>query len=116
MFLFQSTILLQAMEAMSTGVPVIISNNTGHTDIIDPAHCYPLRHHPLEEKMPSWKAHVEGWGESDVGETYQQLENIYNNREQAKEKGLNAAKFIRQHFTWEVSIQRIVSLMAESHL
>ena len=106
----------QAMEAMSVGVPVIISNNTGHMDIIDPAHCYPLHNTPVAEVMPSWKEHVIGWGESDPEEAYHKLEEIYNDRDKAKEKGLRASKFIRQHFTWEASIARIARLMKEANI
>ena len=41
---------LVAMEAMASGVPVIISNNTGHVDIINEDWCYPLtKQKPISE-------------------------------------------------------------------
>lgn len=33
---------LVAMEAMASGIPCILSANTGHLDLIEPGNCYPL--------------------------------------------------------------------------
>ena len=66
--------------------------------------------------MPSWKAHITGWGESDPEEAYQKLEHIYENQDEARERGRRAAKFIRDQFTWDVAVDRIVALMADANI
>ena len=66
---------LMAMEAMACGVPTILSANTGHLDLIQPGTCLPLSRqrrilHPA----------TEGWGESDLEEMVESLEQLYQNQ------------------------------------
>jgi hypothetical protein len=63
---------------------VIISNNTGHLDIVDEDHCYALPHTPLLDLRPAWP--VEGWGEPDIDEVVTYLQRVYSKREEAKAK------------------------------
>ena len=109
---------LVAMEAMAAGVPVIISNNTGHADIVGGgegargeggAHCYALPHRPLPQK--SWAKFTQGWGEPSVDSVVAALEEVYADRAAAQERGERAAAFIREHFTWQHSIARISALL-----
>ena len=103
---------LVAMEAMATGVPVVISNNTGHVDIVgDGAHCYALARRPMLQR--GWAKFTQGWGESTVESVVEALEAVYADRAAAREKGRLAAAFIRKHFTWEQSVARISGLLRE---
>jgi glycosyltransferase involved in cell wall biosynthesis len=106
---------LVAMEAMAAGVPTIISNNTGHIDIIQGGeHCYPIGHYPMADVAPKgWASFIEGWGEPRVEEVVRLLERAYAERDEAKAKGAKAAAFIRRHFTWEQSAKRISQLVSE---
>eukprot|EP00937_MAST-01D_sp_MAST-1D-sp2_P003177 g3177.t1 len=98
---------LVAMEAMASGVPVIISNNTGHTDIVDDAHCFPLRKQRVLKQRD-----LEGWSESFVEEIVFQLEMVYQDRADANARGRRAAAFIRSHYTWERAIETVADALS----
>jgi tetratricopeptide (TPR) repeat protein len=86
-----------AMAAMACGLPVILSRNTGASDLIGEDTCYPLEHQsPV--KSPDGRGTL-GWGESDVDEILEALEALYASRELRSRIGVNAARFM-QTFTW----------------
>jgi tetratricopeptide (TPR) repeat protein/glycosyltransferase involved in cell wall biosynthesis len=96
---------LAAMECLACGIPTIISANTGHLDIVGDHHCYPLRSQaPAKPRGPF--VGVEGWGESDVDEVVAALEQVYQDRTEAKQKGAAAAEFM-QDWTWAKQVRRI---------
>jgi glycosyltransferase involved in cell wall biosynthesis len=66
---------LVAMEVMACGVPVILSRNTGHRDLIEDDNCYVLERQSV---IPG--AEFEHWGESDVDEIVAALETAFNDR------------------------------------
>ena len=74
---------LVAMESMACGIPTILSANTGHLDLIYSHICYPLPHQGRVKPTAHFPG-VEGWGESDVAEVVEALEQVYTNREEAK--------------------------------
>src|SRR6202000_2776686 len=85
---------LVAMEAMACGLPTILSANSGHLDLIADRNCYPLR-----RQTPISVAGCEGWHESDPEEIVETLEAIYQDRAEAKARGLRAAEEM-QRLTW----------------
>ena len=97
---------LVAMEVMACGVPCVLSANTGHLDLIDENHCYPLLR---QQPLPS--ASHQGWGETDPQEVVEQLEIIYHNREESKQRGVTGAAFIRQA-NWENQTEQLLSAIA----
>jgi glycosyltransferase involved in cell wall biosynthesis len=103
---------LVAMEALACGVPTILSANTGHLDLIDKGHCYPLTdQRPLEP--PEFIHGVDGWGESDVDEIVERLEEVYQNRDEASRKGRAAAAFMLD-WTWEKQIRRLCDVIFDA--
>jgi glycosyltransferase involved in cell wall biosynthesis len=62
---------LVAMECLACGIPVILSDNTGHRDLIAMGLGYPLGQRPGKV----WSE----WGESDVDETVEALESAFSN-------------------------------------
>ena len=103
---------LVAMEAMACGLPTIISKNSGHLDIIDSAHCYPLETQsavqPIAALFNGFDAPY--WGESDVGEVVHQLQVVYDNYSEAKEKGKKAAAFM-SNYSWGNQIKKVVDAL-----
>ncbi|MGQ9865451.1 MAG: tetratricopeptide repeat protein [Pseudanabaenaceae cyanobacterium] len=96
---------LVAMECMACGIPTILSANTGHRDLIDAAHCYPLTHQKPVAPHPHFPG-TDGWGESDLEEILAMLEQVYGDRAEAQRKGEKAAQFMAQ-WTWERQIDRL---------
>jgi glycosyltransferase involved in cell wall biosynthesis len=105
---------LVAMEAMAAGSPVIISNNTGHVDIVQEDHCFPLRKQTPSAAGSSGQA--SGWYESEVVELLEQMERVYNDQRQAAQKAARAVRFIADEYNWPRAIQELVNLMAAGNI
>ncbi|MEG4248175.1 tetratricopeptide repeat protein [Microcoleus sp. Pol10D4] len=103
---------LVAMESMACGIPTILSANTGHLDLIYSHICYPLWSQG-RVKLTAPFSGVEGWGESDVAEVVEALEQVYTNREEAKRIGLAAANFMLD-WTWEKQVKRFLDVISNS--
>lgn len=93
---------LVAMEAMGCGVPVILSANTGHLDLILPDAANPDNCWTLTQQTPMFnpKGNRTGWMESSVEELVEQLEAIHRDRAEAKARADRALAFIRSERTW----------------
>ncbi|WP_448562211.1 tetratricopeptide repeat protein [Trichothermofontia sp.] len=107
---------LVAMECLATGLPTILSANTGHLDLIREDlqldHCYVLRSQGPVRPNAHFPA-VDGWGESAVEEVIAHLEAVYQNRAVAKGKGERAVQFMHI-LTWETQVQGLLATL--SHL
>jgi glycosyltransferase involved in cell wall biosynthesis len=77
---------LVAMEIMGCGVPVILSRNTGHRDLIEADNCYVLE---SQREIPG--AGTEHWGESDVDELVAALETAFDDRAGRTARGARGA-------------------------
>jgi tetratricopeptide (TPR) repeat protein/glycosyltransferase involved in cell wall biosynthesis len=103
---------LAAMECLACGIPTILSANTGHLDLVGDRHCYPLRHQgPVQPVAPF--VGVEGWGESDVDEIVEALEQVYGDRATAHQKGRAAAEFM-QDWTWAKQVRRMGEILRQT--
>ena len=98
---------LVAMEAMAAGIPVILSSNTGHLDLINEHNCYPLLKQTTVEPFPPY-AGVDGWAEPDVQEVLGHLESIYNDKVEASKRAKNGVESVRR-FTWKNQIQLLLN-------
>jgi len=96
---------LVAMEAMACGVPVVLSANTGHLDLIEPGNSYPLHRQSAVKPVPG--IGTDGWGESDPEEIVEALEAIYTDRQTA---GKRAAAVAAQMagLTWQSQIGQLL--------
>lgn len=87
---------LVAMEAMACGVPVILSANTGHLNLIGRDTCFPLVHQaPVTVRTLLYRG-TAGWGESDPEEIVSLLELAYHDREEALRRGAEGAALLAQ--------------------
>jgi len=102
---------LAAMECLACGVPTIVSANTGHRDIIADGHCYPLKKQGFVQATAIFPG-VEGWGESDVEEVVENLEQVYRDRQAAKTRGQAAVAFM-QDLTWKKQVDRLLKALGE---
>ncbi len=104
---------LVAMECMACGVPTILSNNTGHLDLIEEDNALPL---VSQGALPGREAGFEdvaGWGESDVDEVVEALERVYAHREDARARGMRGAATLSR-FTWERTAREMKALIFEA--
>ena len=97
---------LMAMECLASGLPTILSANTGHLDLIDEGHCFPLWRQGRVDVVPPY-AGTEGWGESDVEEVLDALERVYRDRADAERRGAAAVRFMRD-WPWRRRFEELV--------
>ncbi|MBP2302747.1 glycosyltransferase family 4 protein [Azospirillum picis] len=96
---------LVAMEAMACGVPVILSANTGHLDLIREGNCLPLSRQP---SLPDPDGSRRGWGESSVDELVEQLDRLYTDRAAARDCAEKGRAFVRGERTWRAFARSFV--------
>ena len=85
---------LVAMECMASGVPVILSANTGHLDLLQDGTAIALRQ---QAKVPG-EGHL-GWGNSNVEEMVEALESVYRDRHTACARARQGAHNLSE-LTW----------------
>lgn len=100
---------LTAMECLACGVPTILSANTGHLDLVDEGHCYPLFAQGPVTPVAPVRA-TDGWGESDVGEVVEMLERVYTDRNDAKRKA-DAAVRAMQSWSWRTRFLELYEIL-----
>lgn len=90
---------LVAMEALASGLPVILSANTGHLDLLTTVPCWPLKKQGVSQ--------MQGWGESDVGECWERLEAIYADPKAARATALDAARKMQENWSWTIRAAKV---------
>jgi glycosyltransferase involved in cell wall biosynthesis len=98
---------LVAMEAMACGVPVVLSANTGHLDLLGPAV------HSLERQGPVGGAGREDWGESEVGELLEAMERAHADRAAAARRGAEGAQ-VMAGWSWDAQVDRLLTMAAKA--
>lgn len=98
---------LVAMECMASGVPTIVSANTGHLDLVATDGCLALISQSTPPRPVRHYRSIEGWGESNIDEVVELLEAVHADRSSAGAvAALGAAKM--QDWTWSRQIGRLV--------
>ncbi len=98
---------LVANEAMAAGIPVVLAANTGQLDLMmQPDTCYPLLSQtPVHSTNPS----LRGWADSDPEELVEQLEAVYTDREEARQRAEQASHWILANRTWRLFAEAFVT-------
>jgi glycosyltransferase involved in cell wall biosynthesis len=103
---------LVAMECMACGLPVILSRNTGHLDLMRTGNCFALEDQAPLAGYGAGLGDVPGWGESSVDEVVEMLEQVYADRPEALRRGRRAAESMAG-LTWKHTAARLKSLILE---
>lgn len=99
---------LVAMECLASGVPTIVSDNTGHKDLVATGAPYILNR---QGPVAAAGIGTEGWGESDVDEIVEALEQAYTDRAEARRRGA-AGVAAMASLTWEGQIAQLHRTLA----
>jgi glycosyltransferase involved in cell wall biosynthesis len=106
---------LVAMECMACGLPVILSRNTGHLDLMDGENCFPLEHQTPLDGYGAGIGALPGWGESSVTEVVDTLERVFGDRTEARRRGRLAAESMTK-LTWKHTADRLKGLVLDPGL
>jgi glycosyltransferase involved in cell wall biosynthesis len=103
---------LVAMECMACGLPVILSRNTGHLDLIEAENCFPLEHQGTLGGHRAGIGAVPGWGESSVEEVVETLETVFADRAEARRRGQRGAATMAK-LTWQQTADQLKALVLQ---
>ena len=95
---------LIAMECLASGIPTILSANTGHLDLIEKTQTFAAVRQRRVTAV-GFRS-TAGWGESDIEELVELLEAIYNRPEDARSRAKRAAHAMSE-LSWERQIHKL---------
>lgn len=95
---------LVAMECLASGVPCILSANTGHLDLLRDPIALKLQH---QAKVHSTAYDTQDWGESDVEEMVEALETVWRDRGAAAVMAERAVQRMAA-MTWQAQMQHLL--------
>ena len=93
---------LPPREAMATGLPTILTNFSGLTEVCGVKYNYPID--PVAIDCPDERGDPSQpgfWARLDVAEIMYWMRYVYEHQEEAKEKGRIASEFIHREFNWD---------------
>ena len=102
------------MEAMACGLPAIATDWGAHTEFVHEGIAYPLRIRktiPAVAKCPYYDGFR--WADPDPEHLRFLLRNVYEDREEARRRGMAAAREMAERWTWDHTAGRILARLAE---
>ena len=108
---------LPPLQAMCTGLPVIVSDNSGMSEYCDDRYNYPVPCHEVKVPDQANGGFPTEWG--DVGNWWnpnhealvETMRSVYENRDKSLQKGKAAADWVRERWTWENSCRAILDVV-----
>src|SRR5262249_34679282 len=98
-------------ECLASGIPTILSGNTGHRDLIARTGTLVAgRQRPVDARPPNTRSTVD-WGESDIEELVELLEQVYTRREAAPARAAVAAQAMRE-LSWKRQIGELHAVVS----
>ncbi|MBK9272867.1 MAG: glycosyltransferase family 4 protein [Saprospiraceae bacterium] len=99
-------------EAMSTGLPTIVTNYSGLEEIADSEYAYPLEPISYSKGVNPHALEQPGnWANIDIQELMYWMRYVYEHQDEAREKGKRASKHINTHHTWEACAKDMIKLL-----
>ena len=109
---------LPPLEAMATGLPTILSNNTGMADFCNPKYNYPINKMTAQpaKRFPKAWGNVGNWFDPDPKEIQAIMKHVYENQDEAREKGKAAAKWVKNNWTYDNSAKKLIDTLQNTLL
>lgn len=114
---------LPPLEAMATGMEVVIADNSGMSDYVSSSICYPIKTERQEpagypgnpqgfsQKYVAEYGDVGNWWVPDEAHGVKQLQSCFRNWYEHKGKGVHAATYVRQHHTLEHQAKSVLKVV-----
>ncbi|HLC23524.1 MAG TPA: glycosyltransferase family 4 protein [Dehalococcoidia bacterium] len=111
---------LTPLQAMATGLPTIVSDNSGMSEYADSRYCYPLPceavpvpRTPVEGGFPIDWGDVGDWWEPDFDALVATYQQVYRNYTKALDRGKRAAEAVRERWTIERTAAGILDVVMQ---
>lgn len=101
---------LPAREAMATGAPCILTDFQGLAEVSDSRYNYPIK--PISIDWPDTRPEQPGFmARLDIQEIMYWMRHVYENRDEAFNKGKLAAEWMRKDWTWKVCAKEMIDIL-----
>lgn len=106
---------LPIVEAMACGLPVIVTDYSAPADFLDESIAYPLRVEKLVDvDEPAFYPPACGqWAQPDLAHLRALMRHVFENRDEARAKGLRAADAVQRRWTWAHAAEKAHALLKE---
>lgn len=109
---------LPPLEAMATGLPTILSANTGMKDFCNEEYNYPIRKmtpQPAQRFPRAW-GYVGNWFDPDPKELQYLMEYVYAHQDEAREKGRLGAEWVKNNWTFDNTANKLIKTLQKTLL
>lgn len=101
-------------EAMSTGLPTILTDYSGLSPCCNPKINFPLKPHHYERGVNPMTIEQPGnWAMIDIQELMYYMRWCFEHLEDAADMGRAAAEWVREHESWEVATKDMIKNLKE---
>lgn len=105
---------LNPFEAGAAGNPIIVTGGGGVLEYAKPEHSYLVDYSLTPVFGMNWSPWYKGdqmWAEPDCGHAMELMKHVYNNQEEAREKGAMLRKYIAENLSWEKVGQKMLDVI-----
>lgn len=105
---------LMIPEAMATGMPCIVARCSAPREFFDKKYGWWIEmsenYAPVFQCLPETNSY---WRLPDINSLSECMRSVYENRDEAKEKGIEGSKFVRSSLTWGMCARNIKKIIKE---
>jgi glycosyltransferase involved in cell wall biosynthesis len=104
---------LPPVEAMATGLPVIVAKNTGMLEYCNEEYNYPIEcpNKVPVMRMPKEWGNCGNWWDVDYEQLKKTMMYVYEHQKEAKEKGVKAAEWVKNNWTYDKTANKIINIL-----
>lgn len=107
---------LTPIEAMATGLPVIVPNAHGISEYFDKRYMYPVKGESCPATYSAYKNQDVGtMFKCDVKHLQKQMRYVFEHQKEAREKGKKASEYVKR-YTWSKTAEQLNTILKEYHV